>query len=100
MFQPGTSLTFDNASSVLRAGLQAIAGGQAVIDFTDVKAADSSAVATLLAWQRAAQAHAVPLAFANLPDNLRSLIALYDVSALLVTGSSAASFPRSDLPHH
>ena len=64
-----------------------------------MKAADSSAVATLLAWQRAAQARAVPLTFANLSDNLRSLIALYDVSALLGADSSAAS-SRSDLPHH
>jgi phospholipid transport system transporter-binding protein len=100
MFQPGASLTFDNANTVLQAGLQAIAGGQAVVDFTGVTIADSSAVATLLAWRRAAQARATPLTFANLPENLRSLIALYDVSVLLGAGSSAGSSSRSDLPHH
>lgn len=95
MFQPGTSLTFNNAKSALDAGLQAIAGGQAAIDFADVVAVDSAAVATMLAWRRAATARAVPLAFNNLPANLRSLISLYDVTALI-----DADLPRTDLPHH
>jgi phospholipid transport system transporter-binding protein len=97
MFQPGASLTFDNATAVLQAGLQAIAGGQAAVDFAGVTVVDSSAVATLLAWRRAAQASAKNLAFTNLPDNLRSLIALYDVSALLDAGAPTS---RTDLPHH
>lgn len=96
MFQPGASFTFANAKTLLQAGLQAIAGGQAVIDFAGLTTVDSSAVATLLAWRRAAQARSVPLAFSNAPDNLRSLIALYDVSALIDIPSTA----RADLPHH
>jgi phospholipid transport system transporter-binding protein len=95
MFQPGSSLTFDNAKTVLQAGLQAIAGGQTSIDFAGVTTVDSSAVATLLAWRRAAAARSASLAFENLPDNLRSLVALYDVSALLGLAAS-----RTDLPHH
>jgi phospholipid transport system transporter-binding protein len=96
MFQPGSSLTFDNASVVLQAGLQAIAGGQASIEFAGVTTVDSSAVAAMLAWRRAAAARSASLAFENLPDNLRSLVALYDVSALLNVPAAA----RADLPHH
>lgn len=106
MFQPGASLTFDNAKTTLDAGLQAIAGGQAVIDFAGLTTVDSAAVGTLLAWRRAAALHAKPLAFTNLPDNLRSLISLYDVSELLeadasvVGGNILPAAARTDLPHH
>jgi phospholipid transport system transporter-binding protein len=95
MFQPDRSLTFDNAKAVLQAGLQAISDGQVSIDFAGVTTVDSSAVATLLAWRRAAAARSTPITFENMPENLRSLVALYDVSALLDPASS-----RSDLPHH
>jgi phospholipid transport system transporter-binding protein len=106
MFQPGASLTFDNAKTALDAGLQAIAGGQTVIDFSGLTIVDSAAVGTLLAWRRAAASRVTPLAFINLPDNLRSLISLYDVSELLdvdpaIPGANALpSTPRTDLPHH
>lgn len=93
MYQPGASLTFDNARSVLQAGLQAIAAGQREMDFSQVTAVDSSAVAIALAWQRAATARSAPLILRNLPENLRSLIALYDVEALI-------GIPRTDQPHH
>lgn len=95
MFQPGASLTFDNAKMALNAGLQAIAEGQAVIDFADVVTVDSAAVATMLAWMRVASARSIPIVFNNLPANLRSLISLYDVTELI-----GAGMPRADLPHH
>lgn len=95
MFQPGTSLTFDNAKTALSAGLQAIAAGQTEFDFAKVETVDSAAVATMLAWRRTASACAVSLSFNNLPGNLRSLISLYDVAELI--GSSSA---RADLPNH
>lgn len=83
MYQPGSSLTFDTAKPVMLAGLQAIADGQKEIDFSGVTTVDSSAVSVALAWQRAARARGLQLAFRNLPENLRSLITLYDVSELL-----------------
>jgi phospholipid transport system transporter-binding protein len=95
MYQPGASLTFHNAKTALRAGLQAIASGQTEIDFAQVSTVDSSAVATALAWQRAAKAQAVSLAFRNLPENFRSLIALYDVETLVGVGNLP-----SGQPHH
>lgn len=95
MFQPGASLTFDNAKTALDAGLQAIAGGQADIDFSNLVTVDSAAVATILAWQRVSSAKAVSLSFRNIPANLLSLISLYDVTALI-----APNIARADLPHH
>ena len=95
MFQPGTSLTFDNAKTALNAGLQAIAAGQTEFDFAKVETVDSAAVATMLVWRRTANAGSLSLSFNNLPDNLRSLISLYDVAELIGSGSA-----RADLPHH
>lgn len=83
MFKPSVSLTVDNASAVLEAGLQAIAAGQAAIDLSEVATVDSSAVATLLAWQRAAKAAGRTLEFGTLPANLQSLAELYGVTPLL-----------------
>ena len=83
MFELGQSLTFGNASAVLEQGLQALAQQQPVIDMAALTTVDSSAVAVLLAWQRAARVREHALTFQNLPANLRSLIALYDVEQLL-----------------
>jgi phospholipid transport system transporter-binding protein len=72
-----------------------------VIDFAGLTVVDSAAVATLLAWRRVAAAKATPLTFINLPDNLRSLIALYDVAELLDSGAGISSASqRTDLLHH
>ncbi len=83
MFRPHSSLTFNEAKVVLAAGLQAIASGQTSIDLAELNTVDSSAVATLLAWQRAASTTGRPLTFTNLPRNLKSLAQLYGVEPLL-----------------
>lgn len=83
MFRPNSSLTFKEAKAVLAAGLQAIDSGQTMIDLAELKTVDSSAVAALLAWQRAALAKGRSLTFTNLPDNLKSLAQLYGVDPLL-----------------
>ena len=93
-FRPGVSLTVNNAQTVLQAGLRAIADGQSEFDLSDVTAVDSAAVATLLAWQRAARQSGRTLAFRNLPANLQSLVKLYGVGPLLQPTA------RDDLPHH
>lgn len=90
MFKPVASLTVDNASDVLAAGLQAIATGQVSIDLSALTTVDSSAVATLLAWQRAAQHSGRSLELGVLPANLQSLADLYGVSALLGAPTSAS----------
>ena len=77
------SLTFANARLVLTEGLRAIAAGQPEIDLSRLATVDSSAVATLLAWKRAAAARNTPLALTNLPASLQSLAGLYGVETLL-----------------
>ena len=93
-YRPALTLTVHNASSVLDAGLRAIADGQTQIDLSELTVVDSAAVAAMLAWQRAARGSGKSLVFSNLPANLQSLVNLYDVDELLHTSS------RTDLPHH
>ena len=88
MFKPSATLTVANANTALAEGLDAIARGQTSFDLADVTAVDSAAVATLLAWQRAALARGAKLAFSNLSANLQSLAALYGVTELLHPSTS------------
>lgn len=83
MYRPALTLTVNNAKSVLEAGLRAIADGQTQIDLGGLTAVDSAAVATLLAWQRAAHGKGKTLVFRNLPANLQSLVDLYGLNRLL-----------------
>jgi len=53
------------------------------IDFADVGAVDSSAVALLLEWRRLAASLGKRLAFVNLPANLLALANLYGVADLI-----------------
>lgn len=98
MYRPALTLTVHNAKAVLDAGLRAIDQGQAQFDLSELTVVDSAAVATLLAWQRAARHKGSALAFHNLPANLQSLADLYGVTDLLHTVAS----PRQDTDssHH
>ncbi len=87
------TLNILNASTALEQGFEAIKAGQTVFDFSTVKVTDSSAVAVLLAWQRAARKAGVALSYINLPDSLKSLAELYGVDAFLVD-------TPADLQHH
>lgn len=94
-YRPALTLTVHNAQAVLDAGLRAIAEGQARIDLGELTAVDSAAVATLLAWQRAAQHKGKSLVFDNLPANLQSLVDLYGVTELLHLPASAQALAAS-----
>ena len=98
MFRPTRTITVHNAAAVLDAGLRAIASGQNEFDFSEVTVVDSSAVAILVAWQRAANLQRSPLYLINLPASLQSLATLYGIAELLP--SPAQVQPRADLPHH
>ncbi|WP_151632820.1 STAS domain-containing protein [Noviherbaspirillum aerium] len=98
MYQPSLTLTVNNAQTVLEAGLRAIAEGQTQIDLGGLTVVDSAAVATLLAWQRAAQRAGKSIVFRNLSAGLQSLIELYGVSELLSIARSGEH--QSDLAHH
>ncbi|HZS80097.1 MAG TPA: STAS domain-containing protein [Herbaspirillum sp.] len=90
MFKPGASLTVDNAVATLTNGLQAIAAGQAAIDLSAITTVDSSAVAILLSWQRAARVQGLALQFSALPPNLQSLVDLYGAASLLDAPASVS----------
>ena len=88
-----TALTVQNAKAALDQGLAAIKAGQSVFDLGTVQVADSSAVAVLLAWKRAARKAGAALSYVNLPASLQSLAALYGVDAFLVESPA-------NLQHH
>jgi phospholipid transport system transporter-binding protein len=77
-----TTLTMNEAETVLAQGLQAIAAGDTQIDLGALHF-DSAAVATLLAWQRAASKLGKTLHVSQLPPGLDSLAKLYGVDQLL-----------------
>ena len=57
------ALTFDNAQAALVQGCAAVSAGETEFDLGGVKAADSSALALMLAWQRRAQGQGRSLKF-------------------------------------
>ena len=81
-FRP-TELTMDSAAGTVRAGLQALAAGDTEVDLASLQRFDSTAVAALLEWQRAAAAAGQRLRITNRPDGLDSLARLYGVDHLL-----------------
>ena len=78
-----TTLTMNEAETVLAQGLQAIAAGDTHIDLGALQHFDSAAVATLLTWQRAASKLGKTLHVTQRPSGLDSLAKLYGVEQLL-----------------
>ena len=99
------SLTVLNAKLVLGQGVAAIRAGQGAFDLGALTTVDSSAVAVLLAWQRAAREAGTALRFEHVQPNLLSLATLYGVDAFLCAADpdvSAAVSPGAAAaePHH
>ncbi len=82
-FETGATLTHASAKAAFAAGLERIAGGATGVDCTPLTQFDSSALAVLLAWQRAAQKRGAALDIVNLPAGLASLAQAYGVDTLL-----------------
>lgn len=76
-------MTMANARGLLDAGRSALQQGEMVFDFTAVAEADSSAIAVMLGWLRAADASGACVKFAHIPAGVRSLAELYGVTDLL-----------------
>lgn len=76
-------LVMDNARALLEAGQAALQPGEQIFDFSQVREADSSAVAIMLGWQRAAARLRSTVRFAHIPVGVRSLAELYGVADLL-----------------
>jgi len=82
-------LTMDSIGASFAEAMQPIEGKNWTIDLAQVEAADSAAVSMLLSWLRNAQLHEAKLTFVNVPENLRSLAALYGVAGVLPLSHSS-----------
>jgi phospholipid transport system transporter-binding protein len=82
-FATGATLTHESAKAALSAGLARIASGASAVDCASLTRFDSSALAVLLAWQRAAHERGATLSVLNLPAALASLARAYGVDSLL-----------------
>jgi phospholipid transport system transporter-binding protein len=76
-------VTLANAARLLEEGRQHLAEGVRSVDFGEVTEMDSALLALALAWLREARAAKRELAFANLPESLRTISRLYGVDTLL-----------------
>ncbi len=90
MLSLGTSLTNQNAAAVLHDGLARVAQGEVQVDCAGLTQVDSSAVAVLLAWNRAAAARNLALSMRGVPAQLSQLAGLYGVDGLLGLAPEAA----------
>lgn len=79
-------VTLDTVPALLAQGLALIDRDEVRIDLAGVTAADSSAVALLLEWMRAARRAGRRVLYLNLGNSLESLVALYGVTDLLPQG--------------
>jgi phospholipid transport system transporter-binding protein len=76
-----------NAAALLQSGQAAISGGDAGFDLSAVQRCDSSAVALVLAWERAARARGIQTELQGVPADLHSLAKLYGVDSLITAAS-------------
>lgn len=77
------ALTIANAASLVEEGRRLFVAERMVVDLGGVTEVDSAAVSLLLEWRRAARGGNRRIEYINLPDNLKSLAALYGVAELL-----------------
>lgn len=77
------NMTLETAAALLAGGVAAIEKGEPQFDLSGVADIDSSGLAVLFGWQRAARTQGKTLRIANPPHNLISLAEMYGVSELL-----------------
>jgi phospholipid transport system transporter-binding protein len=77
------AVTLANVAALLEEGRRHLAEGVQSVDLAEVSEMDSALLALLLTWLRDARLHERPLAFANLPQSLKTIARLYGVNDLL-----------------
>ncbi|MDN5836133.1 MAG: STAS domain-containing protein, partial [Nitrosospira sp.] len=77
------TITINNVVAVMERGVALFDRDDLIIDLTQVTEVDSSAVSVLLEWRRDAGRRNRRMRFANMPQNLKSLVQLYGVSELI-----------------
>lgn len=90
-FATGATLTHASAKSALAAGLARIEAGAAAVDCAPLTQFDSSALAVLLAWRRAARSRGGMLEILNVPAGLASLAQVYGIDSLFAARQEAPS---------
>lgn len=76
-------MTLANAAALEEKGLALLPASSGVIELQGVDELDSSSLAVVFSWQRAAKAAGREVRIAHPPAGLLSLAALYDVADLL-----------------
>ena len=76
-------MTLSGATALLAEGEAAVAANALAFDLAAVTEMDSSCLAVVFGWTRAANAAGKTLCLLNLPQNLLSLAAVYGVADLL-----------------
>jgi phospholipid transport system transporter-binding protein len=76
-------MVMTNARGLLEAGRSALQSGEQVFDFSRVSEADSSALAVMLGWLRAAGLARSTVKFAHIPAGIVALAELYGITDLL-----------------
>lgn len=84
-------VTLRNVAALLAEGYGHIEAGARTVDLAEVTELDSSLLAALLAWLRAARRRNGELEFANLPQGLETIARLYGVAELLPAAPSERS---------
>jgi phospholipid transport system transporter-binding protein len=77
------AMTLPEASALLAEGANALGDSPSVFDLSGVTDVDSSGLAVLFGWIRAAQAKGKTISITHPPKNLLSLAEVYDVAGLL-----------------
>lgn len=76
-------VTLSGVDVLLAEGSRSFEGGDVLVDFSRSDAVDSSAVSLMLEWKRRLDGEGRRIAYANLGDNLSSLVDLYGVAELI-----------------
>ncbi len=76
-------VTLDTAPVLLEDAKKQFQGSDILVDFSGVTQADSSAVGLMLEWTRDASTQGRHIRFANFTENLKTLIALYELEQLI-----------------
>ena len=76
-------MTLSGATVLLAEGEAAIAANASAFDLAAVNEMDSSCLAVIFVWTRAANRAGKPIRLISLPQNLLSLAAVYGVADLL-----------------
>lgn len=79
----GGDLLINNAAKLLAQSTSLKLIQHHEIDLHQVKDADTSALGLVMAWLRRAEAEKLTISIVNMPDNLSSLVDLYDIRAFV-----------------